>query len=304
VRGVLAAALSLSLGAPSLLTACKEGPKKMAPPPFESKSSPWNELALPGVQIFIEHDASPPHRAKATATVDGTSGKLSGKAAFDAARAKASNDATALATLAMLFLDDDVAGKQPWTRPTGPQVPEQQAIARPPALSGDTLVYWRFHSQLADLVRCQASLSTGKVTCELGGNVLQAERIGANPADAAKQYLASDNVHERIRGIQALGQVKDDRAREQLIDIALNQHDPRERSAAVAVLGKTGGTGVVEAVSRVLLYDQYPEVRQAAATALGDLGDPAGRDALSRAEKGDANARVQVLAAEALKKLK
>jgi hypothetical protein len=276
----------------------------MASPPFESKSSPWTELTVPGVELYVEHETVRPHRARGSARVDGSSTKLFGKEAFDAVRARAGNDPAALATLAMLFLDEDVAGKKPWTAPVGPQVPEQQAIARPPALSGDTLVYWRFHAQLADLVRCRVSLPGGSVACELGGDVLAAERVAASPADAAKQYLASDNVHERIRGIEALGQVGTDGAREQLIDLALNKHDPRERQAAVTVLGKTGGAGVVAALGRVLLHDQYADVRQAAAMALGELRDPAGRDALERAASGDANGRVQVLAAEALKRLK
>jgi hypothetical protein len=303
VRRSLAAAFVLGLGALTLLGACNEGNKKMGSPPFESKSSPWKDLTVPGVELYVEHETQSPHRARGSARVDGK-GKVFGKEAFDAVRARTGDDATALATLAMLFLDEDVAGKKPWTAPVGSQAPDQQAIAKPPALAGDTLVYWRSHAQLADLVRCKVTLSSGAVTCELGGNVLQAERVGANPAEAAKQYLASDNVHDRLRGIAALGEVKTDAARAQLIDMALNKHDPRERQAAVEVLGKTGGAGVVDAVSKILLLDQYAEVRQAAATALGELRDPAGRDALERASKGDANGRVQVLAADALKKLR
>lgn len=272
------------------------------PTPPQSKSSSWSELSVPGVEFSLDTDKQFPNSAWGVARVDGR--ELRGKQAFDAVRAKVGNDATALATLSMLFLDEGVSGRKPWTQPTGPQVPDQQAIAKPPALSGDTLVYWRFHVQTADLVRCRASLSSGNVSCELGGDVLHAERTGKDPAGAAKEYLASSNVNDRIRGIQALGKVGDDASREKLIDLALNAYEPGERQAAVTVLGKVGGTGVVAAVSRVLLYDRGDEVRQAAATALGDLRDPAGREALQRAETGDANGRVQVLAAEALKKLK
>jgi len=288
----------------ALSTACNEGDKKMAPLPFESKSSRWNELTVPGVELFIERETAAPHRGQGAARVDGARGYLHGKDAFDVARARVGNDPTALATLAMLFLDDDVAGKKPWTQPQGPRVPEQQAIAKPPALSGDSLVYWRSHEQAADLVRCRVSLSTGTVAWELGGDVLQAERVTKDPAAAAKQYLASTNFADRTRGIQALGEVGDDRAREQLIELALNANDLRERRAAVKVLGKTLGAGVVTAVSRALLYDKSDEVRQAAATALGQLRDPAAREALQQAESGDSNGRVQVLAADALKQLK
>ena len=164
-------------------------------------------------------------------------------------------------------------------------------------------MYWRFHAQAAGLVRCRLSMSSGDLDCQLGGDVLQAERIATDPAAAARQYLASDNIGDRTRGIQALGEVGDDHARDQLIDIALDAKQPQARRTAVKVLGKIRGPGVVAAVSRVLLYDRFDEVRQAAATALGQLRDPAAREALQRAEAGDSSARVQVLAAEALTQL-
>lgn len=290
---------ALCIGA---LAACNEGDKKM--PPFGSKSSAWNELSVPGAELFVETDKSFPYRATGSAKVDGTRGMLRGKEAFDATRSKVGGDATALATLAMLFLDDGTAGKKPWTKPDGPQVPDQQAIARPPALSGDNLVYWRFHIQTADLMRCRVAVSRGEITCEMGGDVLQAERVAKDPAGTAKADLASDNPFIRARGIRALGAVGDDASRAQLIDFALNAYSPLERRTAVEVLGKAGGAGVVDALSRVLLGDKGDEVREAAATALGQLRDPAGRDALQRAEKGDSNARVQVAAGEALKQLK
>jgi hypothetical protein len=294
----------LWIGALAFSTACNEGHKKMAPLPFESKSSLWNELSVPGVELYLDVESGPPHRSAGGARVDGASRMLRGKEAFDATRARVGGDATAIATLAMLFLDEGVAGKKPWMQPGGTRPPEQQAVAKPPALSGDTLVYWRAHAQLADLVRCRVSLASGNIACELGGDVVQAERVGKDPAGTAKEQLASSDVFVRIRGIEALGAVGDDGARAQLIDLALNAHDARERAAAVRVVGKIGGAGVVAALSRVLLYDRFEEVRQAAAVALGDLRDPAGRDALQKAETGDADGRVQVLAAEALKKLK
>jgi len=148
------------------------------------------------------------------------------------------------------------------------------------------------------------TLGTGEVSCEIGSKVLQSERVAKDPAGAAKEDLASDNLETRKRGIEALGKVGDDRAREQLIDLALNAYQPEERRVAVTVLARVGGAGAVAALGRVLLYDKFDEVREAAATALGDLRDPAARDALQRAEAGDADIRVRKLATEALKKLK
>jgi hypothetical protein len=290
------------IGALAVAPACNEGDKKM--PPFGSKSTAWNELSVPGAELFVETDKSFPYRPSGSARVDGERGTLRGKEAFDATRSRVGNDATAIATLAMLFIDEGVAGRKPWTKLEGNVTLDQQAIARPPSVSGDTLVYWRFHAQSADLVRCTVSLSRGEISYEIGGEVLQAERVAKDPAGTAKADLASDNPFVRARGIQALGKVGDDHAREQLIDFALTAYSPLERRTAVEVLGKLGGAGVVAAVSRVLLHDKGDDVREAAATALGALRDPAGRDALERAEKGDSNARVQVLAAEALKQLK
>jgi hypothetical protein len=303
-RGAVRGAFVLWIGAVAVLAACNGGDKKM--PPFGSKSSvPWTELEVPGVELFLETEKASPYRSWGAARVDGSRGLLHGKEAFDATRGRVGDDAIALATLAMLFLEDGVAGKTPWTKPSGGSTPpEQEAIAKPPARSGDTLVYWRDHAQAADLVRCRVALSSGEVACEIGSKVLQDERVAQDPAGAAKQDLASDNIVVRTRGIEALGKVGDDQARAQLIDIALNAYQPEERRVAVTVLGRMGGTGVVAALSRVLLHDRFDEVRGAAATALGDLRDPAARDALQRAEAGDADIRVRKLATAALEKLK
>lgn len=295
---------TLGVGTLVVLAACSEGDKKM--PPFGSKSStPWTELKVSGVELSLETEKASPYRSWGAARVDGARSALHGKEAFDATRGRVGNDATALATLAMLFLDQGVAGKQPWTKPSGGATPpEQEAIAKAPALSGDTLVYWRDHAQTADLVRCRLTVSSGDLSCEIGSKVLQEERTAQDPAGAAQADLASDNLVVRLRGIEALGKVGDDAAREKLIDLALNAYQPQERQTAVTVLATVGGKGVVAAVGRVLLYDKFDEVREAAATALGTLGDPAARDALQRAEGGDADIRVRKLATESLKKLK
>ena len=274
----------------------------MPSPAFEATS--WRELAIPGVEIILDNANASPSRSWGVARLDGSTRELRGKAAFDAVRTRAGNDPTVLATLAMLFLDDGVSVSKPWTKVDGQREPAQQAIATSPMRSGDTLIYWRGHVQASELVRCRVVLSTGQVTCESGTELLQARRIGSDPAGTAKQDLASDDVYVRVRGIEALGHVQDDHAREQLIGIALHAADQRERGAAVRVLGDRSGAGVVAALSRVLLNDQEPDVRQTAAIALGKLRDPAGRDALERAARTDDDARVQVLASEALKQLK
>jgi hypothetical protein len=291
------------VGGFALIAACNEGDKKM--PPFGSKSSSWNELRVPGVELVLETEKSAPYRSAGAARIDG-GGLVRGKDAFDATRTRVGGDAAALATLAMLFIDDGVAGRKPWTQPSasGSTPQDQEKVARPPAVSGDSLVYWRLHVQLADLVRCTVAMSAGTVSCESGRDLVQADRVAKDPAGAANQDLASDNIEVRLDGIRALGRAGDDASRKRLIEIALNAYQPRERTVAVQVLSKIGGADVVDAIGRALLHDKFDEVREAAATALGDLHDAAGRDALQRAESGDADIRVRVLATEALKKLK
>lgn len=209
-----------------------------------------------------------------------------------------------LATLAMLFLDDGVAGRSPWTEPSDANPVDEQAIAKPPVLEGDTLTYWRLHKQTANLVRIRVSLASGTRTYEEGGALVQAERAARSGVGAAKDDLASSNVDYRIHGIGTLGMVGNDEARAKLIDLALNDEQPRARAAAVRELGKLGKADTVAALSRVLLYDQFTEVRETAAQTLGQIGDPAGRDALQRAQAGDADVRVRILSEEALKKLR
>jgi HEAT repeat protein len=271
-----------------------------------SQTQPWTAFAVPGIEIFVEyssggvaHDSVP---ASGVARVNGR--RLRGKEAFDAVRAKTGDDPKKLAALAILFLDS-AADAQLWTHAiTGSAYPsDQQAVATPPHLSGDTLEYWRTAKQTADLVRCRASLKLGKVTYESGYDVAHATRLANDPAATVKAELASSNFEVRLQGIADLGALGGDAARTQLVDLALNAEPGRERIAAATALGKLGGPGVVDALGRMLLHDGYAEARQAAADALGNLHDKAARPALEQARDHDENGRVQVLADEALKKL-
>ncbi len=265
-----------------------------------AKPTVWKEITVPGIELFVLVEPGPPHRATGAARVDGSPAMLHGKRAFDAARAKSGDDPTVLATLAMLFLDENVAGKQPWLRSAGPRAPAQQAIATPPKLSGDTLEYWRAHEQLDDLVRCRVALKDGTVACELGGGLVHAGRMAADPAATIDADLQADDIYVRIRGIRALEAKGDDPARDRLRDLALNQQHYSVRAAATESLGKLRGAGLVETLSRILLHDGHADVRRTAAIALGRHKDPAGREALQRASTGDADVTVQVEARKAL----
>ena len=268
------------------------------------RAVPGSEVSAPGVSIFIERAASehdsPP--SWGMARVDGRT--LRGKAAFDAVRSKVGDDPTKLAALSILFLEDDMADAQLWTHAVGGAYPpEQDAAASLPRLTGDTLEYWRFERQLAGISRCRASLGTGKVTCESGGEVVHAAQLAADPAGTVKQELGSDNVEMHVQGITDLGALGGDDARAQLIDLALNSPNVRDRMAAMTALGKLGGAGVVDALTRSLLHDGHADARAAAAEALGNLRDPSARPALEQARDHDADAGVVRVAMEALKKL-
>lgn len=238
--------------------------------------SPWNDLDIPGVELFVQrgaggHDAVPMHGA---ARVAGSGRVLTGKEAFDAARAHAGADPTVLATLAMLFVDeqtDGVVGHRPWTGRSGTLPADEEAIATPPRLSGHTLEYWRRHAVTDDLVRCRVALDSGKTTCELARGVLHAQQLHADPYKLIDAELASNNTSDQVLGVQDLASIGDDAARQRLIDLALDAYSPRTRAAAAEALGKLPGPGVVEALQRVEKYDKSGEASMAAHRALQQL---------------------------------
>ncbi|MDQ3370910.1 MAG: HEAT repeat domain-containing protein [Myxococcota bacterium] len=296
---MLRTALVLWMALVASMIACKEG-HMVGSAGRGAKPTAWKEITVPGVELFVLVEPGPPHRATGAARVEGSPAMLHAKPAFDAARAKSGDDPTVLATLAMLFLDEHVAGKQPWLRIAGPRAPEQQAIATQPRLSGDTLEYWREHEQTDDLVRCRVSLKEGTVVCELGSGLVHAGRMTADPAGTIDADLQADDIYLRIRGIRALEATGDEPARERLRDLALDQHHYSVRAAATESLGKLRGAGLVETLSRILLHDGHADVRRTAAIALGRHRDPAGREALQRAATADADVTVQVEARKVL----
>jgi hypothetical protein len=274
-------------------------------PPRAVDVSPWNEsVQVPDMELYVCSDSA--KRTWGAARIAGSRKYLEGKKAFNAARKRVGDsDPMVLATLAMLFLDDNVAGKEPWIepKPSSERPAEQQAMVEPPKLSGVTLEYWRSHSQLADLVRCRVTLTTGKVECEMARSILRARAMAENPWAVIEEDLESDDIYGRMHGIEQLAAMRTPRAIARLHDLALNQGHFRVREAAVKALATTAGEGTVETLSRVLLFDRHAKVRQAAARALGELRDPAAHDALRRAKDGDADGNVRHEAEYALKHL-
>ncbi|WP_428264122.1 HEAT repeat domain-containing protein [Haliangium sp.] len=274
-------------------------------PPGGTEVSRWEHSArVPSFELYLVADGSA--SPWGAARKPDSEVYLKGRAAFDAVREDVGDgDARLLAGLAMLFLDDDVAGQEPWTEVTVPdRVPAQQAIAEPPSLSGNTLQYWRFHAQLADLVRCRANLDSGEVQCTLGGEILRERALAADPMAVIEQELAADDIYARIRGIEQLARMGTDEGRQRLYDAALNQGHFQVREAAVNAIAESGGEGATATLSRILLFDGHAKVRRAAAVGLGALGDPAAREALEKAAKGDADGRVRGEAEYAMTRLR
>jgi hypothetical protein len=254
------------------------GGHEMPPPTGGSGSmSPWNELKVPGMELFLQRDAGTAHDAvplHGAARITGSRDVLTGKAAFDAARSRTGDDPTTLAALAMMFLDQQVAGVTghlPWTATTNKFAADQEALAAPPRLTGTTLEYWRAHAMTADLVHCRAELATGAVNCEIATEAVHAQQLAGDPYKVIEQELASNDVNSWNRAASDLVKIGDDRARKRLIDVALDGYWPQQRQAAVEALGHLPGPGVVDALQRIQDHDKSPDVSAAAYRVLAQL---------------------------------
>lgn len=275
--------------------------KTMGWPPSGAEPSRWDGAEqIPGLEIYIVRDDSP--RTWGAAREVGANTYMTGKSAFDAARARVKDPSPAfLAELAMLFLDDQVAGQKPWTGPgASARAPEEQAAAEPPAVRDGVLEYWRFHAQLAGMVRCRVQLDAGAVSCELATKILRERALADDPMAVIEAELAADDIPQRTRAIEQLAAMGTPESRERLHALALNQAHYRVREAAVNAIASLRNRASTATLSRILLYDGHAEVRRAAAIALGQLGDPAGRDALERAAEGDGDGKVRGEAQHAL----
>lgn len=262
-------------------------------PPTAGAATPVTTLTIPGVELSLLPGEPWP---KGQAKVDGR--RLTGGDAFRAILPKLQGaDATTLATLVMLFLDPGGAGQAPWTKREGERALDEQAIATPPALVGDTLTYWRFHHELAGMLRCEASLSQASVTCTLGTDVL---RTCGDPLESAQKDLAAGDVYVQMNAVNTLVDAASPAAMAQLVELARGTADARVRVRAVEGLAQAKPEGVRDVLVTLLQTDPYGSVRAAAATALGTLADPAARPALQRASTGDKNDAVKSAATCAL----
>ena len=123
------------------------------------------DIAVPGYEVVVVDamDGGPPHGELRAGDAVST-----GKDAFLAALGAVGDaDAVTLARLAAVFVDPAGAGRSPWLE--GDPVIGSDSRPSSPSRSGDTLVYFRAHRQLAEMVRVQVDLRTGGVSVGAAG---------------------------------------------------------------------------------------------------------------------------------------
>ena len=108
-----------------------------------------------------------------------------------------------MAGLAMLLVDDGVAGNDPWTAP-GSYSKEENAVAKVPSIRGDVFEYWRRHEQLPSLMRVRLNLSTGTIDLAFADDIWREQQMATDPWSPIERDLASDSYDVALRGIREL----------------------------------------------------------------------------------------------------
>ncbi len=292
LRRLLLAAL-LALALPPYALGGDVPDTSWAPP--GARATPYTDLNLPGWELY---KVSKPPRVWGAARVGGAT--VQGPLAFRrAVSTTGREDPLVLARLAALFLDPNGAGQAVWTAPTGTRAADQQAVATPPVLDGDAVVYWRFHHQTADMVRVRVDLTQLAVSTESGRAVLDA----ADPRDPitrARDEIVAEDLPTVRKGIARLVAHGEPPALLIVLDLAANHQAAVVREAAVAALADVRPEGGVAVVTGRLLGDPDDKVRVAAARTLERWSDPASRSALEAASAADASPVVREIARAAL----
>lgn len=284
MSGLLALLLTLALGADMAWVPAGRAATRAAFP------------SAPSAELYVLSDG--PRSEGALRVGDRT---LQGAAAFREALplAKTTEDQ---AFLSMLFLESDVAGRRPWTAPTGKT--RQEPVAQPPMRDGDRLIYWRLHPQRADLERVTVSMgATSVLSVEDGSAILRA----AGGRDTIEQALADlrdpDDIDACRAAIGRLQASQDPRGYPILIDQALHAPAPIVQEAAIEAVAGLPVPGRTEVLVQLLQSAPRAKTRYAAATQLLRLRDPAARPALEAAAARDADPQVRSMATAALAEL-
>ncbi|MEZ4431990.1 MAG: HEAT repeat domain-containing protein [bacterium] len=273
---------------------------KAADQPFgDAPSRVDRAVAVPGYTVHVVEAEHRPYGALAPQV-----GKpLRGADAFHAARqAIGDPDPAALARLAMLFLDVDVAGRDPWTAAAAFGEAEQRAMAHDPRREGEAVVYWRLHATTADLVRCTLAVEAGTVRCEDAPSLARAAAVEADPLAAAKADLASDNWSIRSRGLRLLAESAAPAATALLVETIGAGEPAKMRQLAIEAAAKRSDDAALPAIAAAVKGDADAGVRRAGVIALRGHTSAAAVDALKHAAANDADPAVKAMAGALLPK--
>ena len=263
--------------------------------PSSARVRPYHTVTVDDWELW---GVSERPRVWGAARVDGRT--LRGKPAFREALARiGTEDATALARLACMFLESNLAGTDPWRtdKRFGPAA--QQALATDPVVEGGVLTYWRRRGNTADLARVRVDLTELTFTSEGAVSLLDAADP-RDPVERAREEVASDDLTVVRKGIQRLMDHGQPTALALVLDVAAHHQYAKVRTAAVEGLRAAEPPTGVAALSQVLATDPDEGVRTAAVKTLQAWGNPASATALATAAKEDRSARVRALAGQGL----
>lgn len=295
MRWVLLAALAAGACSPEAArsTPKDEAMKQDEPAAQADEASAAREVksvTVPGRVIRVVDSGPGDVEARLTGD-DGAA--LTGAAAFHAAReAIGAPDPEALARLAMLFLEDGVAGADPWTAAAPFGEGDQKALAHPPRREGGAVVYWRLHRQRADLVRATLDVEAATVKTTDANEI---ERTSEDPLAAAQADLASDNLSIRKRGLSTLAQ-SDDPAAHALLYRQLTEGPAPARAAAAEVVATRTDDAATAALVEAVKSDADVAVRRAALIGLRGRTSDDVKAALLHVAANDADQTLKALA--------
>lgn len=296
-RGFLAALLvALIAASPSALGDDMPHPNWA---PDGADVATFREVPVEGIDLYVVTEE---RRPRGVARVGERS--LTGPAAFEVVVDALDDPAAAeLAALSMLFLEDGVAGRNPWTTAKSGAVPsDQQALVEAPRVDADRLVYWRLHEQTADLVRVEIDLSTLEASTRRARAILE-ERDPRDPVEIAREEIVADALPTIRKGIGRLVEEGSPRALALVLDLVANHQAAVVRAAAVEALADEKPAQGVQVISQRLTDDPDDDVRLAAARTLEAWSDPASAEVLEQAAEHDDSAAVRATAKRALASL-
>jgi hypothetical protein len=225
---------------------------------------------------------------------------LGGPGAFRTARAALhTDDPVVLAQLSMKFAERNAAGTDPWVSlASGGSSRVAKALATPPMLTGDILVYWRIRGRVSDLMRITMNAATGLVlSTESGSRMLDVLETPRDPLARAARQLETGSGGTAI---SALRESKDPRAWLMIVYAAVNHADSLVQEAAVNALAALRPPGIGALLGIVIAGRGTPTGRFVALARLRELLDPGGRPAVERVAAGDPDQQMQKFSRYAL----